>query len=87
MYTVNSDFYKDIPRRLHESIRKKRPKLGTEQSWVLFHRNAPAHRSLLFTDFFEKMKTRVLSHPPYFPELTPCDFGQFPELERGLQNR
>lgn len=85
--TVNKELYVEILRRLRESIRKKRPKMWAEQSWVLLHDNAPAHRSLLVNDFLAKTKTTVLPHPPYSPDLAPCDFFLFTELARRLQGR
>ncbi|GFV50424.1 hypothetical protein TNCV_626681 [Trichonephila clavipes] len=45
------DYYRlgCIPRRLRESIRKKRPKLWAEQSWVLLPDKVPIHQSLPVT--------------------------------------
>ncbi|XP_035231702.1 protein C15orf41 homolog [Stegodyphus dumicola] len=83
---LNKDLYIKILRHLHESIRKKRPKMWAEQSWVLFHDNAPAHQSLLDNDFLAKTKTPVLPQPPYSANLAPCNFFLFPELVRCLQD-
>ncbi|XP_078050780.1 histone-lysine N-methyltransferase SETMAR-like [Augochlora pura] len=41
--TVNKEYYLEVMRRLRESIRKKRPEVWKENSWVLHHGNAPAH--------------------------------------------
>jgi hypothetical protein len=29
----------------------------------------------------------VISHPPYFPDLAPCDFFLFPKMKLKLQGR
>ncbi|GFW80214.1 mariner Mos1 transposase [Trichonephila clavipes] len=54
LHTVRTEYV--IQRHLRESIRKKRPKLGAEQSRVLLHHNAPARPSLLVTEFPVKEK-------------------------------
>ena len=42
--------------------------------------NAPVHNSILVTDYLTKMGIKTVSHPPYGPDLTPCDFCLFPKL-------
>ncbi|GFX73510.1 hypothetical protein TNCV_3403211 [Trichonephila clavipes] len=68
---MNKVLYADNLHRLHESIRKMRPKLWTEQYRVILQDNAPAHRSLLVTEFLKKIQATALPHPPYSPDLTP----------------
>ena len=43
-------------------------------SWVLHQDNAPAHNALSVKQFLTKHKFTVLEHPPYSPDLAPCDF-------------
>ncbi|GFV18951.1 hypothetical protein TNCV_4758361 [Trichonephila clavipes] len=69
-------------RRLHELIRKKRPKFWAELLWVLLHDNAPVHRPLLSLTVLRKWEETVLQRPPFYPDLTP-----FPELLRRSQPR
>jgi hypothetical protein len=45
--TVNKYRYKDILRRLRNSVRRKCPELWRRKNWLLLQDNAPAHRSLL----------------------------------------
>ena len=52
--TVNKEYYLQVQRRLRESIRKKRPDLWKNNSWLLHHDNAPAHTSLLVREFLDK---------------------------------
>jgi [histone H3]-lysine36 N-dimethyltransferase SETMAR len=51
------------------------------------HDNAPAHRSLSVQGYLAKHCTTVLSHPPYSPDLSPCDFNLFPKLKERLKGR
>ena len=44
--TVNKEYYLVVMRRLREAIRRKRPELWKNNSWLLHHDNAPAHSSL-----------------------------------------
>ena len=51
----------------------------------LIHDNAPAHKCVLVQDFFLKEEKVVqLSHPPYSPDLSPCDFFLFLLLKKTL---
>ena len=34
----------------------------------------------LVTDYLSKMSIKTVAHPPYSPDLAPCDFCLFPEL-------
>lgn len=83
--TVNKEYYKSVMIRLREAIRKKRPNLWRDQSWILHHDNAPAHASHLVSDFLAKNNTTVLAQPPYSPDLAPCDFFLFPKLKKSMK--
>lgn len=85
--TVNQYVYIDILRRLKESIRRKRPELSTPGSWKLHHDNAPAHTALRVQDFLAKHQIPVVPHPPYSPDLAPCDFWLFPRLKFHLKGK
>ena len=38
------------------------------------------HNSILVTDYLTKMGIKAVAHPPYRPDLAPCDFWLFPKL-------
>ena len=42
--------------------------------------NAPVHNSILVTDYLTKMGIKTVPHPPYSPDLAPCDFWLFSKL-------
>ncbi|XP_067942994.1 protein GVQW3-like [Watersipora subatra] len=79
--TVNQHVYKDILIRLRDSIRRKRRDLWLSGDWYLHHDNAPAHTSLMVRQYLAKNKVTVLNHPPYSPDLAPCDFYLFPKVK------
>ena len=51
----------------------------------LNHDKAPSHSSLIVTEFLAKHKTKVIAHPPYSPDLAPCDFFLLPKLKYPLR--
>lgn len=85
--TVNKEYYVEVLRRLREAIRKKRPTLWQNQSWRLHHDNAPAHTSLLVSEFLAKHNTVMLPQPPYSPDMAPCDFFLFPKIKKSMKGR
>ena len=85
--TVNQEYYLQVQRRLHEAIRKKRPDLWKNNSWLLHHDNAPAHTSLLARDFLAKNNTVTMPQPPYSPNMALCDFFLFTKIKRTLKGR
>lgn len=85
--TVNKEYYREVLSRLREAVRRNRPELWTNQSWVLHHDNAPAHTSLLVSEYLAKNSMAVLPQPPYSPDLAPCDFFLFPKLKSELKGK
>ena len=55
---------------------------------ILFHHdNAPAHRSCECVSALSQHGFEILPHPPYSPDLSPCDFHLFPQIKRQLKGR
>lgn len=85
--TINKEYYLQVQRRLREAVRRKRPDLWRNNSWLLHHDNAPAHTSLLVREFLAKNNTVMMPQPPYSPDMAPCDFFLFPKIKRTLKGR
>jgi len=85
--TVNSGFYCEVLRRLREKVRRHRPQLWREQTWLLHHDNALAYTAVLTQKFLAANKIHVIPHPPYSPDLAPCDFFLFPKMKFKLKGR
>ena len=77
--TVNADFYCNVLRRLRENVRRKRPQKWQNQL-IIHHDNAPTHRFFEVSQFLAKNSMTGVPHPPYSPDLAPCDFP-FPHAE------
>jgi transposase len=53
-------------------------------------RIAPSPRqraSLKTTEFVTNNSMVIIPHPPYSPDLAPCDFALFPKLKKKLKGR
>ena len=50
----------------------------------LLYDNASSHKCEAVKSFLASKQVKVLNHPPYSPELSPCDFFLFPRLKKML---
>ena len=48
---------------------------------MLHHDNAPIHNSNIVTKFLYENQVKTLKHPPYSPNLSPCDFWLFLKIK------
>ena len=78
--TVNKKYYVEFLREFSKRYRRKEPALFKSGQWHFYQYNAPIHNSILITVYLTKMGINTVSHPPYSPDLAPCDFCLFPKL-------
>jgi len=83
--TVNQVYYKNVLTTLRERVRRRRPDMWKKASWILHHDNAPAHNALSVKRYLTKNNIPVMEHPPYSPDLAPCDFFLFPKIKSALK--
>ena len=50
-------------------------------------KNATPHTAHVVLNFLDNHGIQVMPHPPYSPDLAPCDFSLFPELKKRLRGR
>ena len=62
---------------------KKRPRKWWSGGH-LFHDNASSHKCEVVKSFLASEKVKVLNHPPYSYDLSPCDFFLFSMLKKML---
>ena len=77
--TVNQVYYLEVLKRLREEVRRERPELFANNSWILHHDNAPAHTALFLREVLATKQITVLEHPAYSPDLAPKDYFSVPE--------
>jgi len=85
--TVNQVYYLEVLKRMREKVRRKRPELFANNSWILHHDNAPAHMALTVREFLATKQINVLEQPAYSPDLAPSDFFLFPKIKEILKGR
>ena len=81
---ANQQYYTEVLTKLRESVRRKRLELR-RNGWILHQDNAPAHNALSVKQFLANKNTTVLEHPPYSPDLAPCNFYLFPKIKSVLK--
>ena len=69
--------------QLVDFCQKRRPRTGV-RGIKLLHDNAPAHKSATVQEYLKESGLDVIDHPPYSPDLSPCDFWLFPRLKEML---
>jgi len=83
---VNSEYYKGLLGRLRNDVRRKRPEKWAN-GFILHHDNAPCHTSLLVRQFLSNKNITMWPHPPYSPDLAPCDFWLFPKVKMTMKGK
>ena len=82
--SVTGKFYREkVLTQLVDFYQKCRP-CTSVCSIKLLHDNALAHKSATVQEYLKESGLDVLDHPPYSPDLSPCDFWLFPRLKEML---
>ena len=86
--SVNSMYCsKVLPRYLMRALARKQPD-GNDGGFILHQDNVPAHASQQVQTTIEiQLEAEILTHPPYSPDLAPCDFVLFPKLKDELKSK
>ena len=85
--TITASYYTQVVLpKVVGKIHEQHPTVGTQRT-LLLHDNASAHKAKVTTTFLSEQGIQVLDHPPYSPDLAPCDFWLFPVLKEKLAGR
>lgn len=85
--TINGEFYAyNCLSEVEKYYWERRPKSGP-RGLKLLHDNARPHKTKLVKSVLESMKVTELEHPPYSPDLAPCDFWLFARLKKDLAGK
>ncbi len=90
--TIRSEDYCETLSRMKESVRWKRPHLWARKedschTFLLHQDNASPHTSVFTLAKLGEWGVDLLAHPPYSPDLAPCDFAMFPKVKEQLRGR
>ena len=82
--TINHQSYiDDTLKPLIEGIKKQRPEYGCK-NLKIHHDNARPHIHQDVVTLLEAEKFTIMGHPPYSPDLAPCDFWLFSYIKERL---
>ena len=84
--TMTGARYADLIVKLHQELVRKRRGALRRGVWLL-HDNAPAHTSHIVQATLREQNIFQLPHPPYSPDLSPCDYYLFPKLKEYLRGK
>ncbi len=84
---VTAEVYIDILMNLRDSIRQKRQQLWRDHDWILLDDNASVHTADDTEVFRRQVRMERGPHPPYSPDLAPCDFFLFPKLKSEMRGK
>jgi len=84
--TINAAYYCQLLDEVKKAYRSKRRQKSVRRV-VLLHDNARPHTANLTREKLAKMHWETLEHPPYSPDLSPCDFFLFGPLKEELGGR
>ena len=82
----SSSWFSHIHSKVKAHYEKRGPATGL-RGLCLIYDKAPAHKCVLLQDFLKEEKVVQFSHPPYSPDLSPCNFFLFPLLKKTLSVR
>lgn len=81
---VNADYYRRfLQNHLRPAIRKKRHQRMDDV--IILHDNASSHTARVVQELIDSYGWETLPHPPYSPDLSPCDFHLFPAFKRQMR--
>lgn len=82
--TITARYYSNVLKGpLKTKMAAKRPELAAN-GWILHQDNAPAHRAIATQETIAQLGIEIMPHPPYSPDLAPCDFYLFPQVKKKI---
>jgi histone-lysine N-methyltransferase SETMAR len=82
--TMNQTVYITVLKRLRDAVRRKRPHKWSSGTWLV-HRAMP--RGPECQGILGQAQQPRVPHPPFSPDLAPCDFFIFPKLKNTLKGK
>ncbi|PRD27699.1 UNVERIFIED_CONTAM: Histone-lysine N-methyltransferase SETMAR [Trichonephila clavipes] len=83
--TVSDSNYTNVLRTMEQHVKRKHPLL--RNGFLLHHDNAQQHIARCLLYISQQNNVKILPHPPYSLDLTPCDFWLFPRLKKPLRGK
>ena len=78
--TINAVYYCTfLQHHLHPTLRRKRRHLMVLNP-IILHDNVRSHSAASVTDLLRRWQWKILEHPPYPPDMSPCDYDLFAKV-------
>lgn len=82
--TINAKYYiKNCLKPAIACVEEQRPSSGAKNIKIL-HDNAKPHVAKIVKAHLESVGITIIDHPPYSPDLAPCDFWLFDRIKQQL---
>lgn len=81
--TINAASYCQTLQKLRTAIKQRR-RGRLSEGVILLHDNATPHTANQTKQLLQKFKWEVWPHPPYSPDLSPCDYHLFGKIKQEL---
>jgi histone-lysine N-methyltransferase SETMAR len=85
--TVNAAFYMEVLKHLTDRMHRVRPNLRRRQRLDPSPGQCPSNTALIVREVLVRNSITVMDHPPYSPDLAPCDFFLFPKCKLVLHGQ
>ncbi len=90
--TITAEAYCETLKRLKERVQCKCSHLWElnaegDRTFILQHDNASSHTAVPTLALIGSSGIQMIAHPPYSPDLTPCDFFLFPRMKAELRGQ
>ncbi|KAJ4426343.1 hypothetical protein ANN_27157 [Periplaneta americana] len=83
--TANADYYcRFLQHHLRPALRRKRRHLVVLNP-IILHDNARSHTAAAVKDLLRRWQWEILEHPPYSPDMSPCDYHLFTKVKEPLR--
>lgn len=85
--TVNSEWYCEVALpQMFAKLQTGRQRTGL-RNILVHHDNASSHTAARTLDFLKDSGVQLVTHPPYSPDLAPCDFFLFPTVKKMMRGK
>jgi histone-lysine N-methyltransferase SETMAR len=85
--TITADVYCKEIEEVHRKLLQTRAALVNRKGVLLLHDNARPHVAEITRAKLNELSWEVLPHPPYSPDISPCDYYLFLSMSNFLANK
>ncbi|GBP83919.1 Mariner Mos1 transposase [Eumeta japonica] len=85
---ITGTLYRTQLMRLSRALKEKRPQYySRHDKIILLHDNTRPHVAVPVRNYWKTLDWKVLPHPPYSPDIAPCDYHLFRSMAHALSEQ